>query len=218
MAKGETGAESYRKAYGSEGAKARPKVAGNRASKLKDREVIQREIEAIRVALEFEKSHTTQQLRALVVSQLTKEALDPDNNANARLIALRSLGTVAGVDAFQHISQSTIIKDSTESRAELMDKLKQVMADNMRTIDHEPDDADALLALIAGGKPDPIENSEYSDPTAAPSPFDQNSGTGNLHSIPDKQSQTKQGLPLENESHLVNLPDTEDTPLMKSNT
>ena len=130
VAKGETGAEAYRMAYGRDGAKAKPKVAGNRASKLKESEVIKREIEAIRTALEFEKSHTTAQLRALVVSQLTKEALDPDNNSNARLIALKALGTVAGVDAFQHISQSTIIKDSSESRAELMEKLKQAIADN----------------------------------------------------------------------------------------
>ena len=188
MAKGETGAEAYRMAYGRDGAKAKPKVAGNRASKLKESEVIQREIEAIRTALEFEKSHTTAQLRALVVSQLTKEALDPDNNPNARLVALKALGTVAGVDAFQHITQSTIIKDSTESRAELMEKLKQAIADNMRTVDSQDEDADRLLSIISSGSALPVENPPASDPTAAPPDLSNIFDSGNTHTIPDTQS------------------------------
>lgn len=189
VAQGETGAEAYRMAYGRDGAKAKPKVAGNRASKLKESEVIQREIEAIRTAIEFEKSHTTAQLRALVVSQLTKEALDPENNANARLVALRALGTVAGVDAFQHITQSTIIKDSSESRAELMEKLKQAIADNMRTVDStQDDDADRLLSLIQGETAQPIAISPSADPTAAPPDLSGILADGNTHTIPDTQS------------------------------
>ena len=153
-----------------------------------------------------------------MVSQLTKEALDPESPPNARIQALSKLGSVSELQVFtERKIEKTIIKDSESAKAELMAKLKQAMADNMRTVD-EPDDSDELLAIIQGGKPDPIANSAYSDPTAAPVALVDVLTTGNTHSNPDTRSPNKMGVPLENKSHLVNLPDTEDTPLMKSNT
>ena len=182
VAQGDTGAEAYRKAYRKGKTPVKPKVAGNRASKLKGNEVIALEIEAIKRAIAFQTSHTTAQLRALVVSQLTKEALNEENPPASRLTALKALGTVAGVDAFLHISETRVVKDSATARSDLMEQLKRAIADNMRTIDVDSmDDANALLALIAKPKPAPAN-----PPTPDP-PFSENSAARNTHTIPDKQ-------------------------------
>jgi len=184
VAQGDTGAEAYRKAYRKGKTPVKPKVAGNRASKLKGNEVIAMEIEAIKRAISFQTSHTTAQLRALVVSQLTKEALNEENPPASRLTALKALGTVAGVDAFLHISETRVVKDSDTARADMMEQLKRAIADNMRTIDtNGMDDANELLALIAKPSPKPAP---ANPPTPDP-PFFENSAARNTHTIPDKQ-------------------------------
>jgi len=185
VAHGDTGAEAYRKAYRKGKTPVKPKVAGNRASKLKGNEVIQMEIEAIKRAIAFQTSHTTAQLRALVVSQLTKEALNEENPPASRLTALKALGTVAGVDAFLHISEQRVIKDSDTARADMMAQLKRAIADNMRTIDASGmDDADELLALIS--KPALKRKPVPAAPPTPDTPFLKNSTAQNTHSIPDK--------------------------------
>jgi len=216
---GLTQTEAMAKAYNYNGKR---KTMSDNASRLANDSRIKAECEALERAKSYldyqQNAQKIAELRSLVVSQLTKEALDPDSPPNARIQALAKLGSVSELQVFtERKIEKTIIKDSESARAELMAKLKQAMADNMRTID-EPDDSDELLAIIAGGKPDPIANSDYSDPTAAPPSLVDVLTTGNTHSNPDKRFQTKQGVPSKNESHLVNLPDTEDTPLVKSNT
>jgi hypothetical protein len=168
------------------------------ASRLANDSRIQAEVEALERAklyLDYqENAQKIAELRSLVVSQLTKEALDPESPPNARIQALSKLGSVSELQVFtERKIEKTIIQDSESVKADLMAKLKQVMADNMRTID-EPDDSDELLAIIQGGKPDPIALSEYSDPTAAPPDLVGILGTGNTHSNPDTR------LPIEKAS------------------
>lgn len=151
VAKGSTGADAYRKAYNSKG---KPKSVGNNASKLMSDDGIKLEVEAIKRAIEFNKSHSTAQLRALVVSQLTKEALNDSNPPASRLTALKALGEVAGVDAFVHRTETKIVRDSDSARSELMEQLKKAIGENMRTVDNEASDADSLLAELVA---DPIE-------------------------------------------------------------
>ena len=145
VALGSTGADAYRKAYNSKG---KPKTVGNNASKLMSDDGIKLEVEAIQRAIEFNKSHSLAQLRALVVSQLTKEALSETNPPASRLTAIKALGEVAGVDAFIHRTETKVIRDSDSARSDLMEQLKKAIADNMRTIDSQSSDADSLLAEL----------------------------------------------------------------------
>ena len=182
LARGETKAGAYRKAYNSKG---KPAIQANEGYKLAKRPDIAMMTEAIQKGIEFQKSYSLGQIRALVVSNLTKEATDPDNSASVRVAALRTLGTVAGVDAFQHIAQKTIIHDSETNRAKLLEQLKQAMQDNARTIDG---DVSELMAEIGGRKR--AETQTHHTPTNLNEPVD---GSSVLHSIPDKQSQESEG-------------------------
>ena len=180
LARGETKAGSYRKAYNSKGNTA---TVAKRGHELANRGDIQGMTEAIRAGIEFQKSYSLGQIRALVVSNLTKEATDPDNSASVRVAALRTLGTVAGVDAFQHIAQKTIIHDSETNRAKLLEQLKQAMQDNARTIDG---DVSELMAEIGGRKQEKDET--HTTPTNPNEPVVEQSL---LHSIPDKRFDEK---------------------------
>ncbi len=185
VALGDTGADAYRKAYRKGKPPLKAKTIGNKASELKQKEGIQLEIEAIREAIEFNKSHSTAQLRALVVSQLTKEALNGENPPASRLTALKALGEVAGVDAFIHRTETKVIRDSDSARNELMEQLKKVIGDNLRTIDSEDDsDARALLAEISG---EGTENQDTQTPLEGHPQEQALSMADYMHSIPDNQ-------------------------------
>jgi len=189
VALGATGADAYRKAYNSKG---KPKSVGNNASKLKAHDGIALEIKAIQEAIEFNKAHSTAQLRALVVSQLTKEALNEDNPPASRLTALKALGTVAGVDAFVERKEIKTIRDSDTARADLMAQLKQAISDNLRTINEDSSDADELMREISGGNitsdDQPSEILDSADPPGT-DPQDLIDGTANyMHSIPHNLS------------------------------
>jgi hypothetical protein len=127
---------------------------------------IQDMTEAIRQGLEFQKAYTAGQIRALVVQRLTQEAISEDSNPSVRVNALKALGTIAGVDAFVHRSETTVIKDSDKARAELMDMLKQSMADNQRTIVQDDSDILELLNEINPATPKQNDAGELSDPHA----------------------------------------------------
>jgi hypothetical protein len=196
LARGDTKAGAYRKAYNSKG---KPAIQANEGYKLAKRPDIAMMTEAIQKGIEFQKSYSLGQIRALVVSNLTKEATDPENSASVRVAALRTLGTVAGVDAFQHIAQKTIIHDSETNRAKLLEQLKQAMQDNARTIDG---DVSELMAEIGGRKR--AETETHTTPTNPNEPV---ADELLLHSIPDKQSEGLEGT--EQESPV--LPEKEES-------
>lgn len=182
VALGNTKAGAYRKAYNT---KANKKVQANKGSELASRDDIAVEIEAIKQAIEFNKSHSTAQLRALVVSQLTKEALNGENPPASRLTALKALGEVAGVDAFIHRTETKVIRDSDSARNELMEQLKKVIGDNLRTIDEDDSDARELLAEISG---EGIENPAAETPLEGHPQEQALSMADYIHSIPDTSS------------------------------
>ena len=191
VAKGETKAGSYRKAYNSKG---KPSVQANEGYKLAKRPDITMMIEATRKAIEWEKSHTLAQTRALVVERLTKEALDDDSSPSARINALKALGTVAGVDAFVHRTETKVIKDSTKIRADLLAQIKEAMQAN--TIDVSDDlEAIELLAEISGlPRPAPFEDGTSATPPTPAPPLGAKDGEVLLHTIPDTQSPKKTNL------------------------
>jgi hypothetical protein len=176
VARGESKAKAYRKAYNS---KAKPSTQSNEGYKLSKRPEIDTMIDAIKRGLEWERSYSLSQTRALVVERLTKEALDEDSSPSARINALKALGTVAGVDAFIHRTETTVIKDSSKIRDDLMKQLKAAMQAN--TIDM---DAEQLLAEIAPLK----QKTEDGDPPDPDPHLGQKESHQKLHSTPDKRS------------------------------
>jgi hypothetical protein len=182
LARGETKAGAYRKAYNSKG---KSSTMANNGHKLANRGDIQTITEAIKQGIEFQKLYTAGQIRALVVQRLTQEAIAEDSNPSVRVNALKALGTIAGVDAFMHRSETKVIKDSDKARSELMDLLKQSMADNARTIEPNDEDVLALMAEI-NATPSDIPAGDISDPHH----HDIDSGVpySSLHSNPLKQS------------------------------
>jgi len=213
VAKGETKAGSYRRAYNT---KANPRVQANKGYELSKRDDIQVMTEAIRKGIEWEKSHTLSQTRALVVERLTKEALDDDSSPSARINALKALGTVSGVDAFVHRTETKVIKDSSKLRADIMAQIKDAMQAN--TVEMDDQDAIDLLAEISGlPRPEPFEDGTGAtlptpDPTLAAI-----DGTPLMHTNPDTQSSSKsisaQNAPIESTSytHVETLPHRNDS-------
>lgn len=161
LAVGETKADAYRKAYRGGKASVKKKVDGNRGSKLAQHDGIKREMEAIKAGLAFQEAYSMGQIKALVIQRLTSEALNEENQGSTRVNALKTLGTVAGVDAFIHRTETKVIKESSQLKEELLAKLKEAMADNARTIDA---DAEALLAEISNQSPTPSESGEGETP------------------------------------------------------
>ena len=183
LASGETKAGAYRKAYNSKG---KTSTIAKRGHEMAKRGDIQGMTEAIKQGIEFQKLYTAGQIRALVVQRLTQEAISEDSNPSVRVNALKALGTIAGVDAFVHRSETTVIKDSDKARSELMAMLKQSMTDNARTI--TSDDSDVLELLNEINPATPSEN----DPADDSDPHHHDTGLGvpptYIHSIPDIES------------------------------
>lgn len=167
LAVGETKAQAYRNAYRGGKPSVSKKRDSNRGSKLAQHEGIKREMEAIKAGLAFQEAYSLGQIKALVVQRLTQEALNDENQGATRVNALKTLGTVAGVDAFIHRSETKVIKESAQLKEELLAKLKEAMADNARTIDA---DAEALLAEIEGATPPAIE-SQAAEAPQSPDPL-----------------------------------------------
>ena len=182
LATGETKAGAYRRAYNSKG---KTSTIAKRGHEMAKRGDIQGMTEAIKQGIEFQKLYTAGQIRALVVQRLTQEAIAEDSNPSVRVNALKALGTIAGVDAFMHRSETKVIKDSDKARSELMDLLKQSINDTQRTITADDTDVLALMAEI-NATPSDIPAGDISDPHH----HEQGSGVpySSLHSNPLKQS------------------------------
>jgi dGTP triphosphohydrolase len=182
LALGESKASAYRKSHNS---KAKPSTQANNGYRMAKRDDIQAMTEAIKQGIEFQKLYTAGQIRALVVQRLTQEAISEDSNPSVRVNALKALGTIAGVDAFVHRSETKVIKDSNKAREELLNMLKQSIADNARTITQEDQDILELMAEIA---PTPSEKAggEIGDPL--PPDLEVGVPQSELHSTPHTQS------------------------------
>jgi hypothetical protein len=153
IALGETKTGAYRKAYKS---KAKPKVAHSNAAKLAKDDRIATYTAAINRAMEVQALQTPAQLRALVVSELTKHAIDEDLPPAQRLRALQLLGTVTEVAAFTERREVIKTTNSQDARAQLMDSL--MMAIKQGATDVDDSAAASLLAeLNSGTDADTIE-------------------------------------------------------------
>lgn len=180
-ARGNTKADSYRKAYKSKG---KTSTIATKGYVMDQRDDIKNMTMAISQALEFEKLHTFAQVRALVVERLTKEAIDTESNPSVRVNALKALGTIAGVDAFMHRTETKVIKDSDKAKEDLLELIKDSLA--MRTINEDDEDIENLMNEINGLGSGNDENQPKIE--APPPDFSVGTPGLDLHSVSDIQS------------------------------
>jgi hypothetical protein len=210
-------AKALRQAYPNR--KSKPQTMANDAYRMMKRPDIINEIEAIKTALEFQRIVNRRELNSLTVHRLYVEATNEDNPPSVRVQALKTLGTVVGVDAFVHRSETVVHKSSDSIKTELMIQLKQAMQGN--TIDMD-DDAQALLDEI---NPPARTNGLSTAPPQPDPPFPGKTESQPLHSNPHKQShdfskdanipQQNQGLPEQVSTLTVDLPAEEGVGVAK---
>ena len=171
-----TQADAYRKVYKSKG---RPKTVGSNASRLSTDERISAAVQAFKQAEAYREYQTPTQLRALVVSQLTKHVLDEEFPPAQRVACLKLLGSVAEVGLFLDRKETLVVHQSADIRERLLSQLKNVI-DTQATDITPNDDADSLLAEIAKGAD--------SDPTVGAPPAESDEYLVlDIHTIPHKQ-------------------------------
>lgn len=185
LVEGLTQTDAYDKAYDHKGKR---KTMSDNASRLANDSRIKAEVEALERAKQFAATYSSAQkieeLRMLVVSQLTQEATNPANKAGDRISALSKLGQVAELGVFVTRSETKVIRDSADTKAELMDQLKKALADDARTVDN---DIASLMDEIS--KPSASKLVIPSDPPVPDHPFVEIDGSLPLHSTPDKRSE-----------------------------
>jgi len=159
VAKGNTKAGAYRKAYNSKG---KPKTQSENGQKLVKNEAIQRQIEAFKVALEAQKYQTPAHLRALTIHKLTEKALDPDIAPAQQIKALELLGKITEVALFTERREIIQTSNSSEIRAKLLTSIRLALS-TQTAEDIEPNQADDLLAELSGVQPDDAQTSDYVD-------------------------------------------------------
>ncbi len=173
IALGESGAQAYRMTYSD---KAKPKTAGDNASRLKADIRIQAEIARIERANELAALHSAAGLRSIVISTLAEIATNPDEKAATRVQAVRSIGQLVGVDAFRETKRVEHVKDSGELRTQILDQLKTMMLGSQDAVDV---DADSLLAELSG------DDAAGAEPHHAPTtPNQEWDSDSHVHTIP----------------------------------
>jgi hypothetical protein len=161
VAKGQTKANAYRKAYKPD---ASPHTMASKPYELMRDDRIQREIKAYELAIEAAQHRTPAALRELVISGLVEIALNADTKDAVRVQALRTLGTVTEVAAFTERKQIQTISSSESAKASIMAHLQTLMAGDV--VDVTTNDADSLLAELKAAP----ESDADADPPTGGSP------------------------------------------------
>jgi len=176
--------DAYRSVY-SKGNSTR--TVNKNASVLANDSRVQTAIEAFKTAQAYAEYQTPAQLRQLVVSQLTKHILDDDFPPAQRVQCLKLLGGVAEIGLFVDRKETTVIHQSADIRAKLIEQLRTITGQ----VTDVTDDADSLLQEINSAK------SPDADPTHLPPPecADECVGVA-IHTIP-LEIPLKNSIPLE---------------------
>jgi hypothetical protein len=192
VAIGKTKADAYREAYNSKGT---PNTIGTEVSRLSQNPRISQEIEAYRLAKEAEEYRNPADLRRLVIHQLTQHALDGEINPAQRIKSLELLGKVAGVDVFMDRKETTVIHQSGDIKARLLNQLKAVIDVDSREVNIEQSAESLLAELSAPQHEDGFSGEtdrEPGRPTAGVSPqTDACAGGSVIHTIPHNQSDSQ---------------------------
>ena len=179
VAKGAKGAEAYRAVYSPN---AKPKTAGDAASRMKRDSRIAAEIDAIEAAIRAAEYETPAGLRSLVIHSLVKVITDPESKPGQITAAAKVLGSVTEVAAFTERKEIRTIRSSEDTRAQVMAQLREMLkaqADDAEVIDSA---ADSLLAELSGSRGEV-------DPTLPPPPDASDMvGRPPTHTIPLERS------------------------------
>ena len=125
IAKGETGAGAYRKAYT---AKGKANTQARTAHDLKRHPKISATIEAIERANEVMKYQTSEGLRSLAVSTLVDVLTNPDTSPATRIQTARIIGTMTEVSLFTHRTESKVIHSSEDIKAKILKEINSLMS------------------------------------------------------------------------------------------
>lgn len=161
LALGESKAGAYRKSRPS---KAKPESQSRRGQDIAKRGAVQAQVEAFRAAIEAQKYATPTHLRALVIEQLTRHALDADFPPAQRIKALELLGRITEVAAFTERREVVHVHDAETARERLMQSLR--LAINSSAVDVTDTSADDLLAEITGAQAHDIITDAHADARA----------------------------------------------------
>jgi hypothetical protein len=143
IARGESKAGAYRKAYNS---KASPGHQSRKGQELAKREAIGRQVEAFQAAFEAQRYATPVHLRAMTIHQLTKNALNEDFPPAQRVKCLELLGKITEVSLFTERREIVHVSDPAEIKERLIASLRLAMGDEV--IDVAANDGDDLLAEL----------------------------------------------------------------------
>ena len=205
VAKGETQAGAYRKAYDT---KAKPKDVANTAYKLAHRTDIASTIEAIQRANDAMKYQNAEALRSLAITSLVAVLTDPEAKHAIKVQASKVIGQITEVGLFTHRSETKVIHSSEDLRAKILREIQSLM--NESAIDVVENDATTLLEELSTNS----VISEDIDPTGDPCPtFSESGALDSLHTIPHERSPENQNVNVYtlNDPPLVDG----DTPLIK---
>jgi hypothetical protein len=209
VAKGQTKAEAYRKAYKTKGT---PKTQSNEGQRLTRDPAITTQIEAFKVALEAQKYQTPLHLRALTIHKLTEKVLDPDCPPAQQIKAMELLGKITEVALFTERREVIQHNTSDQMKEKLLSSLRLAMSSQSVT-DVTSYDPDSLLAELTAKPIDRMTSADYvaaddeqddqtllestgegltdtnpPEPTAPRPPFLQNLQASPMHSIPHSLS------------------------------
>jgi hypothetical protein len=197
VAMGETGADSYRKAYNTTG---KPKTIGDSASRLKADPRISAEILAYQLAIESQKYQSAANIRALVVQSLVQVLIDSESSPAHKISSAKVLGSISEIGMFTERKEITHIQASDDIRQTIMQQLKTIASDST---DVDIDANDLLRDLIGADNGANASDSgddvilTSSDGTPPPPPEAEiEPHLCTLHTIPLKQSQDIQDSPI----------------------
>lgn len=157
VAKGNTKAGAYRKAYNS---KAKPETQSKNGQALVKNKAIQTQIEAFRVALEAQKYTTPAHLRALTIHKLTEKALSEDVPPAQQIKALELLGKITEVALFTERREIVQTSSPAEMKEKFLSTIRLALS-KQGAEDIEPNQADDLLAELAGVRPHDDQTSAH---------------------------------------------------------
>lgn len=146
IAKGNSKAEAYRKAYNSKG---KPKTQSNEGQKLTKDQAITAQIDAFKVAMEAQKYQTPAHLRMHIIHSLTQKTLNPDVPHAQQLKALELLGKITEVSLFTQRIEHIKTDSSEAMREKLIKSLSMAMnsSGDKKITEYS---AESLLAELTG--------------------------------------------------------------------
>jgi hypothetical protein len=180
VAKGETKANAYRKAYN---VKSKHTLQREPYQLTRDQRITN-QIEAMQAAISAQEYQTPAALRALVIQSLVGVITDPESKPGQITAAAKVLGTVTEVAAFTERKEVRTITSSETARAQVLDQLRAIVQGSATDATIIDRDADSLLAELTA-EPETVEDEPH--PGATPQAEEEESLVP-MHTIPLERS------------------------------